>query len=290
MSNPWLLAIRPKTLGLSLTPVAVGSALACAAGHALHWGAFAAALLAALLIQIATNLHNDAADFERGTDTPGRLGPRRAVAEGWLTAEAVRRAALGCFGAAFLLGGYLAAVGGWPIVAIGLASLAAGWGYTGGPWPVAYSPFGELFVFLFFGLAAVLGSYWLHAGLPGPAAAAAAAALGLLAAAVLTVNNYRDLESDRRAGRRTLAILLGRGHTPYLYATLLLLPYPLLLPLAPAGTAGGLAAWLTLPLALHLIGRFLREPVGPGFNTLLARTAQLQTLFGLLLAAGLLLR
>ena len=281
----WWLAIRPKTLSLALTPVLVGNCLAWSDLGSLHWGVTAATLAAALLIQIGTNLHNDAADYERGGDGEDRLGPPRATAQGWLTAARVKRGATVSFGAAFILGIYLAVVGGWPIVVLGLASLAAGYAYSGGARPIAYGAAGELFVFLFFGLFAVAGSHYLQTLALSGTAAAAGTALGLLAAAVLTVNNYRDLESDRRAGRHTLAQRLGRLGTRRLYAVLLLAPF--LLALHPATLP-----WLllpALPVALLLIRALYREPPGPGLNRLLAVTAQYQLGFGLLLGISYLL-
>lgn len=281
----WWLAIRPKTLSLALTPVLVGNSLAWSELGGLHWGVAAATLAAALLIQIGTNLYNDAADHERGSDGADRLGPPRATAQGWLSGARVKRGAALSFGAAFLLGIYLAAVGGWPIVALGLASLAAGYAYSGGFRPIAYSASGELFVFLFFGLFAVTGSHYLQTLTLSGAAAAAGAALGLLAAAVLTVNNYRDLESDRRAGRMTLCQRLGRERSRRLYALLLLAPFLLLL--HPAILFWALLP--ALPLALLLIRRLYREPPGAGLNRLLAATARFQLGFGLLLGIGYLL-
>ncbi len=282
----WFLAIRPKTLGIAVVPVVVGSALAWSEGITPDWPVALTALVAALLIQIGTNLYNDAADFERGADTPDRLGPARATAQGWFSAGQVKRAAWTSFGLAFLAGIYLAWAGGWPIVVIGLLSLVAGWAYTGGPRPIAYSATGELFVFLFFGLAGVTGSYYLQSGDWSWNALAAATAVGMLAAAVLLVNNYRDLESDERARKLTLAHYLGPDRSALVYGLLLLIPFTLPLWLRGAGTT----TWLVLaalPMALYLWHRFRREPRGPVFNRILARTAQLQLLFGLLLTAGL---
>jgi len=279
----WWLACRPKTLGLSVSPVLVGSTLAWAEQGHFQPAPAAAALAAAMLIQIGTNLHNDAADFERGADTAERLGPPRATAQGWFDAAQVKRAALLSFGLAWLLGGYLAWVGGWPIVALGLLSLLAGWAYTGGPRPIAYGPFGELFVFLFFGLGGVLGSYWLQAQRLSPTAAGAAVALGLMAAAVLLVNNYRDRVGDAKAGRRTLVHRIGPKGARRLYGLLLGLPF--LLPLSLPGRG----PWLVLlaaPAALWLTLRFRRESRGLEFNLILANTARLQLAFSLLLSIG----
>lgn len=297
----WLLASRPKTLSISIIPVLTGSALAWRHGQDPLWWPFMAALLAAMLIQIGTNLHNDAADFARGADTPDRLGPARAVASGWLSGAAVERAALGCFGLALACGVYLVWHGGWPILLLGLAALASGWAYTGGSRPLAYTGLGEVFVWLFFGLAAVMGSFYLQTLSLSWSAFVAANMLGLLAAAVIVVNNYRDLEGDTRAGKRTLAVRLGRGGSRVEYALLLLIPYALLFPyvlLSPYASLARLdflvsSQWrlllplLSLPWALALIWRFMREPVGSVFNRILAQTALLQLVFGLLLCLGL---
>lgn len=287
MLTHWLLATRPKTLSLSVTPLLVGGALAHAGGSAFHLLPWLAALAAALCIQIGVNLHNDAADFERGADTPGRLGPQRATAEGWLAAAQVRHGATACFALAFLIGLYLAWIGGWPIVLLGLASLAAAHAYSGGPWPIAYSPLGELFVLLFFGLAAVGGTYYLLTASLTVTALTGGIVVGLPAAAVLLINNYRDRKTDRRAGRRTLAILLGRPAARRLYGLLLLLP----LALCPMINPDPHWRWLpllALPLALSLIRRLESQPIDSGLNRLLAQTAQYQLALGLLLALSLL--
>lgn len=285
----WFLACRPKTLTVSLAPVLLGTALAWHELGSVRWLVFLAAVLGAAGIQIGTNLFNDVGDFLRGTDRPGRIGPARATAEGWLTPRAVLRGAWASFALAFVCGIYLVAVGGWPIVAIGLASLVAGWAYTGGPAPIAYRPLGELFVLIFFGLLAVGGTYYLQSGGISPAAGLLGAMLGLQAAAVITVNNYRDRADDAASGKRTLAVVLGSAGTRLLYAAEVLLPFLL----APAlqGLLGPSvwACWLALPLALRLIGRFWREAPGPGFNRLLAATAGLQLLVAVLLSVGLLI-
>lgn len=281
----WWLAIRPKTLTVSLVPVMVGSSLAYAEAGAVLWLPLLAALAAAMLIQVGTNLHNDVSDFERGADGAERIGPARATASGWLAPAAVRRAALACFGLAMLLGVYLVWHGGWPILLLGLGSIAAGWAYTGGPRPIAYSALGELFVWLFFGLGAVMGSYYLQTLRLGWNVIIAASMIGLFAAAVIVVNNYRDLDNDRRIGKNTLAVRLGRLGSRVEYAFLLFAPY-LLLPVL--GFGGWLPA-LTLPWAVYLVARFWREAPGPAFNRILAQTAQLQLGFGILLSMGLLI-
>jgi len=246
------------------------------------------ALLSAMLIQIGTNLHNDVSDFERGADTPDRLGPPRATAMGWLPAAAVRRGAWGAFLLAFLLGIVLVWHGGWPIVAIGLCSLLAGWAYTGGPKPIAYTPLGELFVLVFFGLCAVGGSYYLQTMSLSPLAIWTSLALGSFAAAVISVNNTRDLVTDARVGKRTLAVRLGRGAMDRVYALELALPFALLpLVLRDAWSLVPGAAFLA---ALPMLRRFRSARAGEEFNRLLAGTARLQAIYAVLLAVALVLR
>jgi 1,4-dihydroxy-2-naphthoate polyprenyltransferase len=280
----WVAAARPKTLLLSLAPVLAGIGLALAQTHRLALGTALATLAAALAIQVGTNLHNDAADFERGTDTPDRLGPPRAAAQGWFSPGEVRTAAHLAFGLAFLLGLVLVLRGGWPILVLGLAAIACGYAYTSGPRPIAYGPFGELYVLGFFGIAAVAGSHYLQVLELDQSALLLGVALGLPAAAVLLLNNYRDLETDRAAGRRTLCHYLGRSRARLLYGALLLLPLPLILAAALPGPA-----WLTvaaIPSALHLTARLFGGASGPELNPLLAQTALYQGLLtGLLLCA-----
>ncbi|BAN68601.1 1,4-dihydroxy-2-naphthoate octaprenyltransferase [endosymbiont of unidentified scaly snail isolate Monju] len=281
----WLAAIRPRTLGLSVSPVLLGTALAFAETGRVHAGVFLATLLAALLIQIGTNLHNDVADFLRGTDTPERLGPARATAQGWLSPQAVSRAAVLAFALALVAGLFLAWVGGWPIVVLGLVSLAAGAAYSGGPWPLSSLPVGELFVFLFFGVLAVAGSHYLQTGYWSAAALLGGAILGLPAAAVLLLNNFRDRHGDARAGRRTLAILLPAPGSHRAYAVMMLAPFALL---------PGLLAWpawllpmLLLPWAWRLTRDFWHAPDGRALNPVLARTARFQFWLGVSVAVSL---
>lgn len=289
--KPWLLAIRPKTLTIAVVPVLVGSVVGWRDIGTLIWPVMLAAVMAALLIQIGTNLHNDAADFERGADRSAtRLGPPRATAEGWLSPVKVKAAAVLSFVLATLIGLYLVWWGGWPILLIGLVSIAAGWAYTGGPKPIAYLALGELFVFVFFGLVAVLGSYYLQTGQVSGSAWIAGAMIGMPAAAVLVVNNYRDLDNDRHAGKRTFAVRFGRRASRVEYGVLMLLPFALL-PLLYSTALG--ARWLVLPLfvipwALQLLRRFATEPLGPGLNEVLVSTARFQLGFGVLLCVALL--
>ena len=272
-----------------MVPILVGTALAWAEHQLFAWVTLLATLGGALFIQIGTNLHNDAADFERGADTAQRLGPRRVSAEGWLKPSQVRRAAHLSFVGAFLLGLYLVWLGGWPIVVLGLLSLASAYAYTGGPRPVAYTPLGELFVFVFFGLAAVTGSFYLQTQQWSWNALLLGAAVGLPAAAVLMINNYRDLDTDRHAGKHTLAVLLGRPAIRYLYATLLLLAPFTTLPLLSQGLGGVMLAlpWLSLVPAVFLVRRLWHTSIDKRLNRLLAQTAQWQLLFGTLLCMAL---
>lgn len=285
----WWQAVRPRTLSIAAVPVVVGSVLAWAEGAPVAWLAFAAALIAALLIQAGTNLHNDAADFEAGNDRADRIGPTRITAAGWASPAQVRRAAYTAFALAMVAGLYLVARGGWVILAMGLASLAAGYAYSGGPRPISHTALGEIFVLVFFGLIAVAGSHFLQAGGYSPLGLIGGAALGALAAAVLMVNNYRDLETDVAAGRRTLAATLGRPAARRVFAGLVLLPFVLLFwlwQLLPAHPAL-LLALLAAPSCLNLVRRLARAHSGPELNALLADTARAQVLFGFLFALGL---
>lgn len=281
----WWFAVRPKTLTLALVPVVVGGALAWHDGAPISVLSFIVTVACALLIQAGTNLFNDAADAERGNDGPDRLGPARVTATGLASPQQVKQAAWVLFGAALIGGLYLVMVGGWPILAIGLASLAAGWAYSGGSRPLSHTAWGELFVIVFFGLAAVGGSYYLQRGTLTPTVFGVGLALGLHAAAVLLLNNLRDHESDRRAGRRTLVHLARPARAYWLYGVLLLAPFPLLaIVLLPEGLG---VAWLALPVCLWLTWRCTRLSPSPAMNTQLALTAFAQVLLGGLLSFAL---
>lgn len=283
----WLLAIRPRTLTAGLVPVAVGTALAHAHGLS-RWLPALAALLGALLIQIGTNLSNDYFDFVRGADTAERLGPARATQQGWLAPKAVLAGALGCFALAVVVGIYLVAVGGWPIVAIGLTSVLAGYAYTGGPFPLAYHGLGDLFVFVFFGLVAVSGTYYVQALALHSAVWLAAAPVGALGVALLAVNNLRDRPTDAKAKKNTLVVRLGAGFGRAEYAAMLAVAFA-----APVGLwlAGWASPWVLLalgsaPFAVAPLRRVFSSE-GPALNRALAETARLQLLFGALFSLGL---
>lgn len=285
----WLMAARPRTLPAAVAPVVVGTALACQMGT-FHVLAFAAALIGAVFIQVGTNLSNDYSDARRGADTEDRLGPVRVTAGGLVPPRQVLIATYVSFGVAVLVGAYLIAVAGPELLLIGAASILAGVLYTGGPRPYGYEGLGELFVFLFFGVVAVTGSYFVQVQRLPWEAFALAVPVGLLAAAILLVNNIRDRETDRRAGKRTLAVRLGPrgGRALYAYAVLaafVTAPLPWLL---GSLSAWLLLPWLTLPLAIGVMRTVASRSDGPSLNAALGRTGQLQLAFCVLLAVGVL--
>jgi 1,4-dihydroxy-2-naphthoate polyprenyltransferase len=285
----WVMASRPKTLPAAISPVVVGAALAAANGGFALWPVLAA-LLAALLLQIGSNLANDYFDAINGADTPDRLGPTRVTAVG-LISPAAMRAGMGIvFGLAALVGLYLVWVAGWPILIIGAAAILAALAYTGGPKPFGYIGLGDLFVFLFFGPIAVCGTYYLQTLSISTGAIIASLAMGALITAILVVNNLRDIESDRAAGKHTLAVRLGIQGTRTEYLLLILVAYAM--PLILAATSGSpwlLAPLITLPRARHLIVTIHHATDGPTLNAALAGTAQLGLLFAIAFSLGLLL-
>lgn len=287
--NIWLQAFRPKTLWAAVAPVLVGTALAAGEGHVRPL-VTVAILGAAVLIQIGANLANDVYDYLKGADTQGRLGPARVTERGLLTPAQVKAGMVLVFGLAIMIGFYLAWVGGWPIVAIGLVSIAVAIAYTGGPWPFGYYGLGDLMVFLFFGVVAVYGTVYLITDVFLPASLWGAVPMGALATAILVVNNYRDIDTDLRAGKRTLAVRLGRRGTRLEYIGLLVLAY--LVPgtywVVQGGSSLVLLPYLTLPLAWINIRSLLITVDGQALNVTLARTAGLQLLYAGLFALGLL--
>jgi len=284
----WIMAARVRTLPAAVAPVLVGTSLAVQHDE-FDPIAFACALLGALFIQVGTNLSNDYSDARRGADTEDRLGPVRVTAGGLVPPRQVLVATYVSFGLAVVCGVYLIVVAGPVLLLIGAASILAGVLYTGGPRPYGYEGLGEVFVFLFFGLVAVTGSYYVQIQELPWQAFALAVPVGLIASAILVVNNVRDLETDRRAGKRTLAVRLGRPRTRALYAGMLAAAYVSLV-----GIAFGLSAWvflavLTAPLALRLVGVVRTRTDGPSLNGALAGTGALQLVFCVLLSAGVLL-
>jgi 1,4-dihydroxy-2-naphthoate octaprenyltransferase len=284
----WLLAARPRTLPAGIAPVLVGTALAIQEGT-FRAGAFIAALLGAVFIQVGANLSNDYSDARRGADTEDRLGPVRVTAGGLVPPKQVLTATYISFGLAVLCGVYLIVIAGWVILAIGAASILAGVLYTGGPRPYGYDGLGDLFVFLFFGLVAVTGSYYAQVEHLEWQAFALAVPVGLIAAAILDVNNIRDAPTDARVGKRTLAVRLGRTRARDLYAFEVYVAFliPPAVWLADDLSAWLLLCWLALPLAVPLVRTVRQHDDGPTLNGALAKTGMLQLVFCLLLSAGL---
>jgi 1,4-dihydroxy-2-naphthoate polyprenyltransferase len=289
LPQAWVIASRPKTLPAAISPVIVGAALAAAEGSFVLWPVLAA-LLAALLLQIGSNLANDYFDALNGADTPDRIGPTRVTAAGLISPTAMRAGIGIVFGLAALVGLYLIWVAGWPILIIGAAAILAALAYTGGPKPFGYMGLGDLFVFLFFGPVAVCGTYYLQTLRISTDALIASLAMSALITAILVVNNLRDIENDRAAGKHTLAVRLGIKGTRTEYLLLILVAYavPLILALA-SGSPWALASFITLPRAWQLITTIHHATDGPTLNATLAGTAQLSLLFAIILSVGLLL-
>ncbi len=285
----WVLAARPRTLPAAAAPVLAGTALAAAHGVFRAVPALAA-LAGALLIQIAANLANDLDDFRRGADTEARVGPLRVTQAGLLSPRAVRAGLWAVVAAAVAVGALLVAEAGWPVAVLGAAAIAAMLSYTGGPFPFGYHGLGELFVFLFFGLVAVGGTYFVQARRLDPAALVVGVIMGLLASGILVVNNLRDVETDRAAGKRTLAVRFGVAFARREYAALLVGAYAVLMAAVAARALSGwtLVVLAALPQAASLIRRARREE-GRALNGLLAATGALELVFAALLSAGLLI-
>jgi 1,4-dihydroxy-2-naphthoate octaprenyltransferase len=284
----WLLAARPRTLPAAIAPVLVGTALAGSEGTFLALP-FVAALVGSVFIQIGTNLSNDYSDARRGADTEDRLGPVRVTAGGLMPPRRVLVGTYVAFGIAVAAGLYLAAVAGWELLVVGAASILAGVLYTGGPRPYGYEGLGELFVFAFFGLVAVAGSYFVQVEGLRWEAIALGVPVGLLAAAILVVNNVRDIDTDRRAGKRTLAVKLGRERARFLFVAMVALAFVVPVALVPALSAWLLLVLAALPLAPPLIRTVRTRTDGPALNGALAASGRLLAVFSLLLAGGVLL-
>ena len=284
----WLLAARPKTLPAAVAPVLLGTAFAVADGG-LHLVACACALLGAVLIQVGTNFANDAADFERGADTAARKGPLRVTQAGLVTAPQVKRAAAAAFGLAFLAGLYLIGRGGWPVLVLGLAAIASGVAYTAGRYALAYTGLADLFVLLFFGPVAVLGTYYVQTLVLMPWVGVAGLGPGFLATAILVANNVRDVEEDRAAGKRTLVVRFGRSFGTTLYAACIsgAVAVPAALALWIGGHAGVLAASLVASVFGRPLARTLRATDDPAvLNPLLGKTARLLLVYSVAFGLG----
>jgi len=280
----WKMAVRVPTLTAAVAPVAVGT------GVAIHDDVFRllpalAALFGALCLQAGANFANDVFDFERGADTEDRLGPPRATQLGLLTPTQMKAGMWTAFGLAFAVGIYLVYEGGWPIVAVGLASIVAAIIYTGGPWPIGYHALGDLFTFVFFGLVAVVGTYYVQSGEITWLAVAAAVPVGCTVTQILVVNNLRDIETDRRANKRTLGVLLGDKGTRLWFLLLILVAWAVPLLLYDLEVA-----WLAVPLSMPFGLRLLRDirggTTGRDLNPVLKATARFHLVYGLLFAVG----
>ena len=284
----WIAAVRPRTLLVAISPVLVGAAFGWQRTGTLDPVVSLIILAAAVLVQVVTNLQNDVGYTVRGGDASGtRMGLPRATARGWLSVHAVRVAIVLVVLAAASLGLLLILQRGWPVLAIGITSLLAALAYMGGPRPIAYTPFGELTVFVFFGLVAVIGTDWVLTGDIGSATVVAAVAIGSLAAAALAVNNHRDIAHDALVGRRTFGVVFGAIASEHLYTVLLLGPFALTPVMSwLAGTPMLLLPCVLLPAAWALRGDLQRCPPGIAFNEILFRTFRMELLFAALLATG----
>lgn len=288
--NAWVLASRPATLPAAAAPVVVGSSLAGASG-VFRWDAMIVILFAALAIQVGVNFANDLADAEKGADTEARIGPTRAVATGLLSATEMKRGIMVAFVLAAVAGIYLIWLAGWVILAIGVVSIIAALGYTNGPIPYGYYGLGELFVFIFFGLVATVGTRYVYDQTAPADAWVGGIAIGLLAAAILVANNVRDSDTDRISGKRTLAVIVGRTPARWLYAATVLGSFAVI---AAAVLVDTLPAWslltlLALPLTISPIRTIFTETAGPPLIGVLKSTARLQLVFAALFALGVLI-
>lgn len=284
----WLAAIRPNTLPAAISPVLVGAALGWQRSGQLDLTVAGIILAAAMLVQIISNLQNDVGYTVRGGESSGtRIGLPRATALGWLRVRTVQLAVVGAVLVATALGLWLVVLKGWPVLAMGLASLVAALAYMGGPRPIAYSPYGELVVFVFFGLVGVMGTDWVLTGGVGESTAVASVAIGGLTSAALAVNNQRDIAHDALVGRRTFAVTFGARAAQQFYTALLLGPF-LLCPVLAWMTDAPLLMLplLTLPAAWALRRDFLQCPPGLSFNRVLFRTFRLELVYAALLASG----
>ena len=293
--NRWVLGARPRTLPAAIAPVLVGTAVGVwtSVGGEDRFGfiawRFVCALIVAVAVQVATNYANDYSDGKRGTDDPGkRVGPPRLVGDGLATPAEVKRAMLVAFAVTLLAGAPLVIFVDWRLALVGVASVAAGWFYTGGANPYGYVGLGEVFVFVFFGLVATVFSAYVQSGQITLLAFGAGAAMGLLATALLVINNLRDIPGDTASGKRTLAVRLGPPKTRILYAVCLLGPFVLLTFIAgSSGRLVGAAAFAALPLANVALTHVFRGAEGPALIKVLGRTGQVQLVYGVLLAVGL---
>lgn len=286
-AQAWKLAVRLPTLTAAVAPVAVGTGAAIA-DDVFKLLPMLAALFGAICLQIGANFANDVFDFKRGADTADRLGPPRATQMGFLSPREMMIGMWAVFGLAFLAGIYLVYVGGWPIVAVGLGSIAAAIIYTGGPWPIGYHALGDLFTFVFFGLVAVMGTYFVQAGELSWLSLIAAVPMGCTVTLILVVNNLRDIPTDSKTGKTTLGVVMGDRGTRRWFAFLLVVA--LAVPLAALGYEvwwGWIASVVAAPFGWKLLRSILGGTEGRALNPVLKETARFNLLFGLVWAVGL---
>jgi 1,4-dihydroxy-2-naphthoate octaprenyltransferase len=283
----WINCARPKTLAAAIAPVIVGAAVACADGP-MNWPVLIVTLLSAIFIQVGTNFANDYYDHFKGSDTEGRIGPQRGIHTGQVSPTQMKQAFIIAFGIAVLLGIFLVVKGGWPIVIIGIVSVVCGYLYTGGPFPLAYVGLGDVFVLIFFGPVATGGTYYLQRGHFSVNALIAGLATGLLATAILAVNNFRDFHTDKAANKNTLVVRLGQkfGLCEYAFCVSGVCVIPVYLAVMNSNRIFCLLALLTLPFSIRMIRMMASYPPAETLNTLLANTGKLLIVFSLLFAIG----
>ncbi len=283
----WIQAARPKTLTAALIPIIVGTCLAKVETGKVLWWVSVLTLLASFFIQIGTNFVNDAMDFKKGADTEKRIGPQRVTQAGIFTAKQVLWMGSGCFLLAVLCGIPLVIHGGVPILLVGLVSVLMGYGYTAGPFPLAYKGLGDLFVILFFGLIAVGGVYYLHTGDLSVGAICAGLQVGLHCTVLIAINNLRDVDGDRLVGKRTLPVRFGKRFARWEIATLCFLPFLLGLFWMQGGRYGTfLLPFLSLPMAMMISKLVFETEPSPAYNKFLGKAAGLHLIFGALLSVG----
>jgi 1,4-dihydroxy-2-naphthoate octaprenyltransferase len=284
---PWLLAFRLKTIPAAISPVLVGTALALDNNQIIQWTIFISILISSILIQIGTNLSNDLSDFINGADTNKRLGPIRAAQSGLISVEKLKSAMILSFGLSMCFGLYLVAVGGYIIVIIGLLSIISGYLYTSGPYPLGYNGLGDIFVFVFFGLVAVMGTFYLHTSYINLESLICGMIIGSLSTAILVVNNIRDINTDLKSGKNTLAVIFGLKFSKLEFSILILLPYFLIIYLYfLINNISIFLAFFTLPIAFILVYEIYNK-TGVELNDVLAKTARLLLIFSFIFSFSL---
>jgi 1,4-dihydroxy-2-naphthoate octaprenyltransferase len=283
----WFLALRPKTLTAAIVPVIVATALVRGEGFEILWWVSICAVLSALFIQIGTNFVNDAIDFKKGADTHERTGPQRVTQSGLLTSKQVMMGAYVCFAIAFALGIPLVIQGGWPVVAVGLVSLFLAYGYTGGPFPLAYLGLGDLFVILFFGVIAVVTTFYIHTHTVTTYSIVAGLQVGFLATVLIAINNLRDSPQDALVNKKTLAVRFGITFARFEIMVLAIAPFVMgAVFYYKYHTSAALLPVLSFPIARRVLAGVMTESPGAAYNRYLAMAAALHMVFGICLAIG----